>query len=385
MKQRILVITPIYYPNFGGAEMAIFEICKGLTKDFKVDLICPNFGGKKVETNKDVKGFTIYRTANQTKSRVIKAFKYQYAIYKKAIELSKTNKYNLIHMHYTFPLGIAAIMIKKKLGIPLVVTEHHFGTGMDIISDSENPKILNPIMKKILMSSDKVVSTGITQNNFLKRISNNKLEFQTIELGGEDRRSKISKDKLKKKLNIPRDSKVIFNVGRLVKRKRNDILIKAAKKTKKQKQNFIYLIAGKGPELENLRNIVKKENLEDTVKFLGFVNDGEVSNYWSIADCFVSCSEFEGAGITYFEAFASEVPLFAKKNEASVDIVKDKTNGFLFSNEQDLSRLLIQNLSNETILKKVIDQGKKTHNFRFNWKSCGEKYNSLFKKILKIS
>jgi glycosyltransferase involved in cell wall biosynthesis len=378
VKKRILVIVPIYYPHFGGAEKAIFELYKRVSRVYDIDLLCPNFGSDKLFENNGF--FNIYRVCNESNSRVLKTFKYQYNFIKKALELSKQNKYHLIHTHYIFPTGLAGVYLKNKLKIPLVITEHHFGTGMDISSENENPVVINPIMRWIVSKSDRMVSTGETQNHFLEFLGCN--NYKTIELGGDCEVSNLSNNDCFKKLNLDDSKKYLLNVSRLEKRKKTEDLILAIEKISKVRSDIILLIGGKGPETEKLKKIIIDKNLEKNVKLLGFISDEDLSMYRKISTAFVTTSNFEGAGIMYFEAFCSNLSLFARKNVASCDVVEDTSNGFLFDSFEELGDLILKYVDDSVKLNSVGSEGFKLYQNRYNWSEHSKKYLEVYNFLL---
>lgn len=378
-KPNILVLVPIYYPHYGGAEKAIFELYKGLSKDYNIDLLCPNFGSDKVIENNS--HFTIHRICNQTKSKIFKTFKYQYYFIKYAKKLAKQKKYSLIHTHYTFPTGVSGLILKKKFNVPLVITEHHYGTGMDISSHKKNPKILNSIMKYIAKKATLMVSTGKTQDKFLTFLKVKK--FKTIELGGDCSISKESNKQIIKDLKLDSNKKYLLNVSRLEKRKKTEELIYAIKNISKKNPNIHLLIGGKGTETNYLKKIIKELKISKNVSLLGFVSDEDLEKYRKISTAFITASEFEGAGIMYLEAFCSKLPLFAKKNVASESIITNKKNGLLFNTSKELEELLITYLNDSKTLDPIKNNAFELFKDKYNWNTHCSKYNTLYKNLIK--
>ena len=78
----------------------------------------------------------------------------------------------------------------------------------------------------------------------------------------------IDEKKLKAKYSLE-NKNIIFSVSRLVYRKGFDLVLKALlilkEKNKELFENTIYVLAGKGEELNNLKNIVTDYNLNDDV------------------------------------------------------------------------------------------------------------------------
>jgi glycosyltransferase involved in cell wall biosynthesis len=87
--------------------------------------------------------------------------------------------------------------------------------------------------------------------------------------------AKFSPSEIRKKLNIPSNSKVIGAVGHVSERKGPNIFLEVAKKFFKQSPNSksVFVWAGEGWDLERYRKEVKIHNLEANVKFIGLISD----------------------------------------------------------------------------------------------------------------
>lgn len=113
-----------------------------------------------------------------------------------------------------------------------------------------------------------------------------------------------------------------FMVGRALAYKRFDIVIDAF--------NTLGLplkIMGKGPEMK-----VLKRRSNDNIEFLGYLEDGEMSKYYSGCKAFIFPSE-EDFGITPLEAMASGRPVIAYRSGGALETVIEGKTG-LFFNEQ---------------------------------------------------
>ncbi|MFA6097254.1 MAG: glycosyltransferase [Candidatus Paceibacterota bacterium] len=113
-----------------------------------------------------------------------------------------------------------------------------------------------------------------------------------------------------------------FMVGRALAYKRFDIVIDAF--------NALGLplkIMGKGPEMKDLR---KRSN--DNIEFLGYLEDGEMSKYYSGCKAFIFPSE-EDFGITPLEAMASGRPVIAYRGGGALETVIEGKTGLFFDEQ----------------------------------------------------
>ncbi len=108
-----------------------------------------------------------------------------------------------------------------------------------------------------------------------------------------------------KKLNIE-NNLVIGHIGAFTKQKNHDFLIDIFSQVCKRKKDAILLLIGEGELQEEIKEKVKRYQLEKQVIFMGVSN--EVSDLLSCMDVFVFPSTWEGLGIAVVEAQANGLP-----------------------------------------------------------------------------
>jgi len=96
--------------------------------------------------------------------------------------------------------------------------------------------------------------------------------------------------------------KVVFSAGRLSKQKGFDYLIEAAALLLKKRSDLVFVVAGKGREEKQLKNLIQKYGIQDAFHFLGFSDD--IDPYLKGCDLFVLSSLFEGMPNVIMEAMA---------------------------------------------------------------------------------
>ncbi len=124
---------------------------------------------------------------------------------------------------------------------------------------------------------------------------------------------------------------VLF-VGRLVKDKNVDVLIKAASLLKKRGINLQYAIVGTGPEQNKLQELISINKLEKDVRLIGNLpRQKDIFAYMKTAKVFVLPSVREGFGIVALEALACDTPVVAIDSpaNAAMSLIEDKKNGSL--------------------------------------------------------
>jgi L-malate glycosyltransferase len=140
----------------------------------------------------------------------------------------------------------------------------------------------------------------------------------------------------------PERSDIIF-VGRLIKEKHVDLLVRAYGILSFQQPDIRLLIIGEGPEQDTITKIIQELSLQDRIILRGFqVNHDEIISRMKSAKVFVNPSTREGFGITALEALACGIPVVTLDHPANAirDLVNVK-NGFTCSlSEKDLAETI---------------------------------------------
>ena len=108
-------------------------------------------------------------------------------------------------------------------------------------------------------------------------------------------------------------------VGRIAQEKSIEIPIEGFRYVSDAKIKL--MIVGGGPQLEELQKLVQRYHLEQQVIFTDKKLPEEIPAYYACADCFVSASLTETQGMTYIEALACGLPVFARYDDVLKDLV----------------------------------------------------------------
>jgi len=136
----------------------------------------------------------------------------------------------------------------------------------------------------------------------------------------------------------------IIYVGRLAGHKNVDQLIRAVGIVKQQLPGVRALVIGDGPEMAMLKSLVSSLNLEENVRFLGFIEDyNEALALMKSSQVFVMPSTREGFGLAALEANACGLPVVTVKHRmnAVADLISDKTGIVCQPTEQDLADAIL--------------------------------------------
>ncbi|HEY1045598.1 MAG TPA: glycosyltransferase family 4 protein [Bacteroidia bacterium] len=132
----------------------------------------------------------------------------------------------------------------------------------------------------------------------------------------------------------------LLHIGRLVKWKNVDLLIKAVDLLKEKYPRLNLCVIGKGEEENNLKNLVDDLHLSAQVKFLGAIYEGEDQSMEMLKSGIYVLAGMGGLSIN--EAMAHSLPVICTIADGTEQhLVIDGLNGFKFK-DNDLNDLVLK-------------------------------------------
>lgn len=248
------------------------------------------------------------------------------ASYKKLKKIIDEGAYDILHCHT--PVGamiarLAAIKARKK-GTHVIYTAHgfHFFKGAPLL----NWLIYFPVEWVCSFLTDTLITINHEDYAFAKKHMHAK-KIEYVPGVGIDLDkfgvSSVNVSEIREALSIPDDKVWMLNVGELIPRKNQELLIRAIADISE-----IYLtIAGRGELQEQLENMIRELHLEERVKLLGYRND--ISDLCQAADIFAFPSLQEGLSVALMEAMACGKPVVCSAIRGNTDLI-DSEGGVLF-------------------------------------------------------
>jgi len=188
------------------------------------------------------------------------------------------------------------------------------------------------------------------------------------------------KNRSREILGLPKHAPVIGFVGRLhnIMKGTDDFLRVIAALP----SEFLGLIVGTGPDLENLKKQAKKLNIENRVHFEGLLSDTAIA--YRAMDIFCFTSRFEPFGLVILEAMASNVPVVGFQCRGGANEILTNTTGEVIEN-RDLNRMAeaIKSAYNQvSICKKRVSTARNLVETQYNWDISTELLAKLYTFIM---
>lgn len=274
----------------------------------------------------------------------------------------KFGKPDIIHAH-VFMMGYAALQLKKKYGIPYVITEHLSSFPLQKI-----PKRYNTMIPAIFDGADACLAVS----QFLKQslLSFTKNNIQVVPNNIDTHLFSLKPFKQYKSKN---SHFKILAIGDLIPIKNFSFLIKTVHYLVYERniQNFEINIVGYGYLEKQLKKEVKQYNLNSYICFLGGRLHHEIPLLMQESDLLVSVSNMETCGVSILEAMSVGLPVVATRVGGVPELVNEERGLLvepnnmislatalidLFSNIQNYDNQNIRNFvlkyaSNEAVMK----------------------------------
>lgn len=283
---------------------------------------------------------------------------------------AKKNDFDLIHVHFPFPLALFGIAMKRISKKPLVMTCH----GSEVNMAKKNP-IFRKIFNFMLKHADFItVNSTFMKNEVEKIIKNKNIEIIPMGAGIGKIFEKVAEKKRETKISL------LF-VGRLIEVKGTKYLIDAVKLLDPGK--FELHIAGDGPERENL-----EKNAPENVVFHGYQTGKNLEELYLNADVFVlpsivdDAGYTEGLGTVLLEAANFSIPSIGTNVGGIPDIIIDGKTGLLVP-QKDSAALAdaIKTLAEDKMLcGKLTENAQKHLKDNFSWEVITEKFFEIYSK-----
>ncbi|MCL5962572.1 MAG: glycosyltransferase family 4 protein [Chloroflexi bacterium] len=181
------------------------------------------------------------------------------------------------------------------------------------------------------------------------------------------------------------DTDFVFYLGGLDVRKNVGRLIQAFARFKRESDNRVKLaIAGKpisqSSLFPNLKDVVKKEGIADSVIFLGKVPEEDCPALYNAARLFVYPSLYEGFGLPPLEAMACGTPVVCSNASSLPEVVGDAAITVDPTNVDALAQAMRHVLGSVELQEQLRQKGLQRAQ-RFTWKKTAEQTLAAFEEF----
>lgn len=362
--KRILIINwrDINNPEAGGAEMYYHEIFKRLViKGYQVSVLAHSFPGASAEEMID--GIKVIRRGNK--------FLFNYSA-----------MWWVRRHQYEYDLIIEDIN-KIPFLTPLVVKQPRLHMVMhffrkSIFRETNFVFALYVYIMELLISvfyrKEKFIAISDSTSEEIQSFGITKKQISIVEPGIDPSYFYPTKPKS--------DPPVLAYIGRLMKYKNVQFIISALPELRKRVPGVVFEVGGSGDFLDELKNIARKNGVEDAVFFRGRISEEEKRDLLSLASVFVNPSAKEGWGINNIEANLCGTISLSSNVAGLRDSVQDGVTGLLYEPDnirdfcEKAASVLLDTKMRQIYEKNALERAKK-----LSWANITDKMELVLKEI----
>jgi glycosyltransferase involved in cell wall biosynthesis len=365
---RVLQLGKFYFPEVGGIETALKDICESLADQVEFRVLVAN---TRLRSEHEPGKIAVTRAASA--GRLFScSMAPSYPLWARRFDA------DIIHVHLANPLAELSALLAKP-GIPVVA---HFHS--DVVRPVPGP--LRAVYDRFLHSFYRrtnciVVPTPkhIDVSNFVPRYRE---KCRVVPFG--IRVSRFDLDEAgKKKVDALKDGlPTVLFVGRLVHYKGVEFLIRALESV-----NARLWIVGTGPLEESLKQLATKLGIANRIVFLGHVSDEELIAYYHACDVFAlpSITNQEMFGLVQLEAMACRKPVVSTNLPTGVPWVNQHgETGYCVTpgNSNELAFALQRLLANPELCAEMGQAGRERVERQFSSAKMAEAMLQVYQEVL---
>jgi glycosyltransferase involved in cell wall biosynthesis len=356
----VLLVTSNFPPEIGGPAKFTADFANWLTES---DVNCTVLATAPTSSNTSLGVIQVNLVGRDLRiyKRVIRTLL--------AIKKLRTKKTALVSgLFYEALLSKICFRFSYIVKVPSDIVwdraRNNGATSLDVDSFQGNEKGVYKFQRILFTQSLKSAKQVIVPSNHLERLARNwgiSANRLTVIRNSETISRRI--ESVEKLFDI-------VSVGRLIPLKRNAELIRVVAEL-----GFSLLIVGDGEELNSLKNLASE--LKAKVTFVGAVSHEEVISGLRASRIFVINSDHEGSPNSLIEAMALGLPVIARANPGTVELIRNQENGLLLTKNDSLAESVNLLLSDPNLQSRL---GMAAYEF-------AEKYlnrESNFKKIYRL-
>lgn len=402
MKPRLLVVTSTF-PRWSNDTDPpfVYELSKRLTDTFDVTVHTPRYPG--ALGDEQMGGIHIHRfhyffapferlaggqgiVPKMRKSKLYALLLPFFLFFQFCSLLLLVTKIrpDVIHAHWLIPQGFWAVVAKKLIKAPVVITAH----GADVFS--LRTPVVNKAKTWIMNNADRIVTVSSSLAGVLRADTQSHRKLDVISMGVDAMLFSPEKKDQKIREQYGIYGPFLLFVGRLTEKKGVRYLIDAMVPVTNEFPDVKLLIVGSG-ELElELRDQVRRHSLEERVLFAGAVTNAQLPAYYATADIFVGPSvqakggDAEGLPVTFVEAAMSGCLVIGTKVGGIEEVVLHGQTGYVVPPEdaQALGETigsLIHQMEHHSAMRTKSRQRSLQH---FEWGIVAHRYEELLRDVI---
>ena len=213
--------------------------------------------------------------------------------------------------------------------IPYIKTKHPEIPIMDYVHMEEWYNRNGGFSRDSSAVSDFIDKTFLCNKNssdiLINHFGRKSKEVETCYIGVDEKKFNpelYKKQDILKKFEIKPNGKYILSfICRIAEQKRPYLLLEFIKRLREQRDDFILVVAGDGPMLDEIKSKAETLKINDIIYFLG--NISKTEEIYAISDITLNCSIKEGLALTAYESISMGVPVVSSDVGGQKELINE--------------------------------------------------------------
>ena len=375
---KILITTDTYRPTINGVVTSIESLKKALDRlghDVRILTFSDSFNSKQEDD--------IYYMGSLGAGKFYPDARMNKLFYNRFYEDIMDWNPDIVHSQTEFTMFIQAKKIAKDLDIPLLHTYHTVYedyTHYFSLNKKIGKELAKQFTKQIIKMTDGVVVPTNKIYNLLTEY-NIQEDIYVAPTGiNVQKLSECDDFDIRSGYKIPEDKHIVLFLGRIGKEKNITEILQYLENI--DRDDIVFIIAGAGPFLSELKDICSNSIIRDRLIFTGMIDSSKVGNFYSQSDVFVSASTSETQGLTFIESMACSTPIICRRDDCLDGVLIDGKTGFGYDTEEEFIEYLNKVLDNEELRDEMGKNCKQLVDENYTEDSFANKIEQIYTKVI---
>lgn len=375
---KILITTDTYRPTINGVVTSIESLKKALDRlghDVRILTFSDSFNSKQEDD--------IYYMGSLGAGKFYPDARMNKLFYNRFYEDIMDWNPDIVHSQTEFTMLIQAKKIAKDLDIPLLHTYHTVYedyTHYFSLNKKIGKELAKQFTKQIIKMTDGVVVPTNKIYNLLTEYNIHEDIYVAPTGINVKKLSECDDFDIRSGYKIPEDKHIVLFLGRIGKEKNITEILQYLENI--DRDDIVFIIAGAGPFLSELKDICSNSKIRDRLIFTGMIDSSKVGNFYSQSDVFVSASTSETQGLTFIESMACSTPIICRHDDCLDGVLIDGKTGYGYDTEEEFIEYINQILDNEKLRDEMGKNCKQLVDENYTEDSFANKIEQIYKKVI---
>jgi len=325
---NILIFTNTFTPHVGGVARSVEAfVAEYRKRGHRVLVVAPEFPDMP-EHEIDVVRIPAIQNFNASDFSVV------LPIHPQLSDTIDAFRPDIVHSQHPFLLGMTAVRIARRRGLPLVFTHHTLYERYTHYVPGDSPALKRftiELATRYANLADQVFAPSESIRDLLQQrgvvtpilVVPTGVRLEHFERG--------DGTAFRQQTGIPEDAFVVGHLGRLAPEKNLEFLAEAVADFVGKQARGYFLVVGSGPSESAIREVFARAGLAARLHIAGILQQQALADALHAMDVFAFASTSETQGMVLTEAMAASLPVVALDAPGAREVVKNEHNGRLLT------------------------------------------------------